>query len=180
MASESPSSVELSPVPPEGWFDRAGIAFRSILKRISDFSQDEAHTGEIATEVARKLPHLGSRALEGAATEKHAKAESDYAAAEKTRIDVQIQMQTMEYQVSQSRENAEKAAWEARSARADAFMKELQLLRLMEESNVSLDFGGSDVIHFRKRQGDVPKLIDKVLSEEDQRLLLELEDRDLS
>ena len=97
---------------PKDWLGRAGKRFRQTTTAISDFSEQHIRLGEKVD----AAPELAWRALQGAASEKYARALKDYAEEEKDKLDSELKRRTLESNARQARATADKLESEARIA----------------------------------------------------------------
>ena len=97
---------------PKDWLGRAGKRFRQTTTAISDFSEQHIRLGEKVD----AAPELAWRALQGAASEKYARALKDYAEEEKDKLDSELKRRTLESNARQAKATADKLESEARIA----------------------------------------------------------------
>ena len=156
----------------QDWLGKAGRQFRRTMMVISDFSEEQLHLRE-RLEAA---PDLGWKFVEGAASEKHAKAMHDYAEEENARLDSELKRRTLESNARQARASADKVESEARVAQISEIDARLQLFDKLRARNAipywddkgnmvivkaSEEFDWEALQDRLLRTGELPKLADR-------------------
>lgn len=116
---------------PTDWLGRAGKRFRQTTMAISDFSEEHIRLGE----KVEAAPDLAWRALQGAASEKYAKALRDYAEEEKDKLDSELKRRTLESNARQARAAADKLESEARTAQINEMDARLAFFDKLRQRN---------------------------------------------
>lgn len=113
---------------PEDWFGYAGKRFRRMTRMVSEYT--ERHELR-PTDVLGEAIELGRRKVEGVAFKEYATVVKEFADAEQRRIDTELQRRTIG-----SRIRKEEA--EARAAELTVLEKELELLKKLNETGVTI------------------------------------------
>jgi hypothetical protein len=134
---------------PRDWLGRAGKRFRQTTTAISDFSEQHIRLGE----KVEAAPDLAWRALEGAASEKYARALRDYAEEEKDKLDSELKRRTLESNARQAKAAADKLESEVRTAQINEMDARLAFFDKLRERNAVPIWDDSGNMTFAK----VPK-----------------------
>ena len=110
---------------PTDWAGRAGGRFRKSMRGIADYAESDLHVSERA----REAPDLAWTAVEGLASEKHARALLDYARGENERIDQELKRRTLHSKIRQEEATAAKVEAEARIAEINEIRARLDLIK---------------------------------------------------
>jgi hypothetical protein len=113
---------------PQDWAGSAGKRFRAVFAKISRYVRD--------SERVQEVPDLAWKTVEGLATEKHAKALSDYASAESKTIEAELQKRTLLSKTRQEEATAEKLEAEAGTARITEITARLSLIETFRTKRV--------------------------------------------
>ena len=116
---------------PRDWLGRAGKRFRQTTNAISDFSEKHIRIGE----KVEAAPDLAWKALQGAASEKYAKALKDYAEEERERLDSELKRRTLESNARQVKAAADKLESEARIAQINEMDARLSFFDKLKQRN---------------------------------------------
>jgi len=116
---------------PKDWLGRAGKRFRQTTTAISDFSEQHIRLGEKVD----AAPELAWRALQGAASEKYARALKDYAEEEKDKLDSELKRRTLESNARQAKATADKLESEARIAQLNEMDARLAFFDKLRQRN---------------------------------------------
>jgi hypothetical protein len=108
---------------PEDWLGPAGRRFRRATTTISDYAHEKIRPRERLDEA----PDLAWKAVQGAATEKHANALKAYAAEESERIDIELKRKTLRSKARQESATADKLESEARTAQIRELQERVKL-----------------------------------------------------
>ena len=151
----------------EDWVGTAGRRFRRTISKISQLNQNHLHLGERAS----AAPDLAWTAVQGVASEKHAKAASDYSKAENDRIDVALKRRVLEDKVRQERATADRLEAEANLARIRELQSRLDLAKQLAELGVALVLDENAVIRAYKHPHYPGDILSGVLNVKEHNLL---------
>lgn len=135
---------------PKDWLGRAGKRFRQTTTAISDFSEQHIRLGE----KVGAAPDLVWRAIEGAASEKYAKALKDYAEEEKDRLDSELKRRTLESNARQAKATADKLESEARTAQINEMDARLSFFDKLKQRNAIPIWDDNGNMTFAKAPND--------------------------
>jgi hypothetical protein len=108
---------------PKDWLGPAGRRFRQTTTTISDYTHEKIRIGERLDEA----PDLAWKAVQGAATEKHANALKAYAQEESERIEIELKRKTLHSKARQEDATADKLESEARTAQIREIQERIKL-----------------------------------------------------
>ena len=108
---------------PSDWLGRAGKLFRQTTTVLSNFTHEHVRPQERL----EQAPDLAWKAVEGAASEKYAKALRDYAEEEKQRVETTLERRTLESKVRQENATADRLEAESRMAQIKELEARIQL-----------------------------------------------------
>ncbi|HEX5228384.1 MAG TPA: hypothetical protein VFW44_11770 [Bryobacteraceae bacterium] len=135
---------------PKDWLGRAGKRFRQTTTAISDYSEQHIRLGE----KAEAAPELAWRALQGAASEKYARALKDYAEEEKDKLDSELKRRTLESNARQAKATADKLESEARIAQINEMDARLAFFDKLKQRNPVPIWDDSGNMTFARAQKD--------------------------
>jgi len=127
--------VRVFPHLAEDWQTAPGSRFRAGLKHISEYFRDNVRADEKIREVPDKL----WTAVDGITSEKHAKAQADYAKAENDRMETELRRRTLEAKTRHECADADKAEAEAGIAKLKEIEARIELFKRLQEIGVVLD-----------------------------------------
>jgi pyruvate/2-oxoglutarate dehydrogenase complex dihydrolipoamide acyltransferase (E2) component len=118
----------------EDWRGEAGSLWRRTIDALSEFNRQNLQLDD----KAKEAPGLAWTAVEGLASEKHAKAAADYSKAENDRIDAALKRRVMEDKARQERATANKLESEAVQARIQELKARLSLAKDLQTLGIAI------------------------------------------
>ena len=142
----------------EDWLGAAGKRWRRTVMGLSRFNREHLQLDE----KAKATPDLAWNAVQGLASEKHAKAAADYSKAENDRIDAALKRRVLEDKARQERATANKLEAEAVQARIQEIKARVVLAKELEELGLAIVIeqdGTIRALPHAERNGDIVRAL---------------------